>query len=66
MTAARITNGRLRPRTAITKVRAISITGARVPAPVSSLRARNQATKNEAECGHERWQQTAGEQRDDR
>ena len=38
-----MTNG-VRPRTAITKVRAISITGARVPAPVSSLRARNQAT----------------------
>src|SRR6516162_8274456 len=44
MTAARITNGKVRPGTAITKVRAISISGARVPAPVSSRRARNQAT----------------------
>src|ERR1700730_19267893 len=44
MTAARITNGRVRPGTAITKVRVIRDTGARVPAPISAPRERNQAT----------------------
>ena len=53
MTAARMTNG-VRPRTAITKVRAISITGARgACAGIITARVKP-GDDDEAECGHER------------
>src|SRR5690349_2702228 len=48
ITVARITNGRVRPGIAMIKVLAITETGARSPAPLSSLRERHQATTTKA------------------
>src|SRR5580693_10167477 len=48
MTKKRITKGSDRPGTAMTKVRTISATGARAPAPTSELRERHQATTTSA------------------
>src|SRR5271155_4809497 len=48
MTKKRMTNGKVRPGTAIAKVRAISATGARAPAPTSEPRERHHATKTSA------------------
>jgi hypothetical protein len=47
MTANRITKGRVRPGTAIAKVRNISEAGARSTAPISDVRERHQANPYE-------------------
>src|SRR5208282_2538187 len=48
MTKKRMANAKVRPGTAIAKVRAINATGARAPAPTSELRERHHATKTSA------------------